>query len=298
MTSETNEDVSPTVSALPPDSALGPVELIVTDLDRTLGFYTDVLGLEVHGRAPGLAALGTGAEDVLVFRELRDARPQAEHAGIYHVALLYPSRLELARVATRIGSSGTPVSGLSDHGTHEAIYLPDPDGIGLELAADRARGEWPDPFFSAGPSPLDTRGLLAMTHGEKTPAVASEVRVGHVHLHVADAAAAMRFYRDVIGLAETADMLPQAGFTAFGDYHHHVAFNTWRGAGLPPAPADAVGMHHFTLELPDQAELDRLEARILAAGLEIEADQRGRIVRDPSGNALLIESSDGAPETG
>ncbi|UJA20381.1 hypothetical protein HJD18_09285 [Thermoleophilia bacterium SCSIO 60948] len=283
-----------TASTLPAASALGPVELLVSDLGRTVDFYTRVLGLDVHGRAGDVAALGSGEDDVLILRELPEAKPQGAHAGLFHVALLYPSRLELARVATRIAESETPVSGLSDHGTHEAIYLSDPDGIGLELAADRPRSEWPDPFFSAGPAPLDTRGLLAMTRGETVPARAEGVLVGHVHLHVADVAEAMRFYRDVIGFEETAD-LGQAGFVAFGGYHHHVAFNVWRGEGVPPAPDDAVGMHHFTLELPNAGELEALEARIADAGIEVEDDVRGRLVRDPSGNALLIESADGPP---
>lgn len=296
MSGETNITTHPTGSLLPAASSLGPVELIVSDLGRSADFYMQVVGLEVHGRAAEVAALGSGEDDVLILRELAGARAQGEHAGLFHVALLFPSRLELGRVAARIAHSETPVSGLSDHGTHEAIYLPDPDGIGLELAADRPRGEWPDPFFSAGPAPLDVRGLLAMTRDEPVPARADAVRVGHVHLHVADVAEAMRFYRDVVGFEETAD-LGQAGFVAFGGYHHHVAFNVWRGVGAPPPPADAVGMHHFTLELPDAGALAALEGRLAAAGFEVTDDVRGRLVRDPSGNALLIESADGRPDT-
>src|SRR5918998_5066408 len=132
---------------------LGPVHLTVTDLGRSTAFYEDVIGLPVRRGADGEASVG----DVLVLREEPGARPAGRHAGLYHVALLFPERIELARAGVRIALAGTPIQGASDHGTHEAIYLADPDGNGLELAADRPRGEWPDLGNIDGirPRPLD-----------------------------------------------------------------------------------------------------------------------------------------------
>jgi catechol 2,3-dioxygenase len=139
---------------------LGPTHLTVSDLDRSVAFYQDAIGLRVHRNEDGEAALGAGAEDVLVLHEEPGAQPAGRHAGLYHVALLYPSREELARALHRIVSTQTPVEGMSDHGTHEAIYLPDPDGNGLELAADRPREAWPAvEAYASGPQPLDVSAV-------------------------------------------------------------------------------------------------------------------------------------------
>ncbi|MBA2240931.1 MAG: VOC family protein [Solirubrobacterales bacterium] len=283
-----------TGSRLPAAARLGPVELIVTDLDRTLDFYSRVIGLHSHRREGAIAAMTSGGENVLIFHEQPEARRAGSHAGLFHVALLYPTRLELSRVARRVASSGSPVTGASDHGTHEAIYLSDPDGNGLELAADRPREQWPDvsdpAAYAAGPQPLDTQDLLRLTQGEQAPERADGVAVGHVHLHVADAAAALRFYRDVVGFDEMVSLLPSAAFVSAGGYHHHVAFNVWRGSGLPPAPPDAVGMRRFTLVLPGAADVAELRRRVVDAGLELESAQGGTLLRDPSGNALLVRA--------
>src|SRR4051794_18778301 len=128
---------------LPDTLALGPVHLTVSNLERSLDWYGAALGLRVHGRDGNTAELGDGTTTVLVLVEDQDAAPAGRHAGLYHYALLYPSREELARAAMRLAAQRTPVQGASDHGTHEAIYLPDPDGNGIELAADRPRERWP-----------------------------------------------------------------------------------------------------------------------------------------------------------
>jgi catechol 2,3-dioxygenase len=171
-------------------------------------------------------------------------------------------------VATR-----TPVEGMSDHGTHEAIYLPDPDGNGLELAADRPREAWPDVRgYAAGPQPLDAQDLYAQI-GEPSRH-AADVRTGHLHLHVADVAAAREFYRDEVGFDVMMEM-PTAVFLSHGGYHHHVAANVWRGPGVPPAPDDAVGLRHWTIVLEDGDDFA----------------EEG-LLRDPSGNAVLLTRGD------
>src|SRR5688500_16699699 len=130
---------------LPATLRLGAAHLTVSDLDRSVGFYQDALGLRQHRRDDAVAALGTGGEDLLVLHEEPGARPAGRHAGLYHFALLYPTREELARAVQRLAVTRTPISGASDHGVSEAIYLPDPDGNGIELYADRPRDAWPPP---------------------------------------------------------------------------------------------------------------------------------------------------------
>jgi catechol 2,3-dioxygenase len=272
---------------LAPNTRLGPVELTVTDLERSIRYYETSIGLQLHRREDGHAVLGAGAEDVLVLVEEPQARPAGRHAGLYHFCLLHPSRLELARAAQRLALTRTPVEGASDHGTHEAIYLPDPDGNGIELAADRPREQWPEPMFSGGgPDPLDVRGLLSLVGDTPEPPAtgAPGLSVGHVHLHVGDLAATVAFYRDVVGFELQFEM-PSAAFLSAGGYHHHVGVNTWRGVGVPPAPDNAVGLRRFTVLLRDDAELDALRAR---AGEAAQDGTRELLLRDPAGNAVLF----------
>ena len=277
---------------LAPETRLGPVELTVTDLERSLRYYETSIGLQLHERDGSRAALGAGGEDVVVLVEQPDARPAGRHAGLYHFCLLHPSRLELARAAQRLALTRTPITGASDHGTHEAIYLPDPDGNGIELAADRPRAEWPEPIFTAGgPDPLDVHGLLSLVAAEPEPPpyVAPGLSVGHVHLHVGDLAAAIRFYRDVVGF-ELRFAMPSAAFLSAGGYHHHVGVNTWRGESVPPVPEGAVGLRRFTVILRDAAELAALRGRVESAGAASEETPAGLLLRDPAGNALLLRA--------
>ena len=292
--STTVPSASPTgpSAALADATRLGDVHLTVTDLERSLAFYEDAIGLRVHRRDGAVAALGAGAEDLVVLHEDAAARPAGRHGGLYHVALLYPTREELARVAIRLAITRVPIQGASNHGTHEAIYLPDPDGNGLELAADFPREQWPDisspEGYGSGPAPLDLDSLLATVAGEDPAAHAAPgLAVGHVHLHVGDLDAATRFYRDGLGFAVMTD-LGTAVFVSAGGYHHHVGINVWRGRGVPPVPADAVGLRHWTLVVADAVELAAVRARLQAIGVPVEDRDTGLLARDPSGTAVLV----------
>jgi catechol 2,3-dioxygenase len=285
---------TPSVPAatLPPALRLGPTHLTVTDLDRSVRFYEDAIGLQLRRREDGVAALGAGGEDLLVLVEQPDARRAGAHAGLYHVALLHPSRLELARAAQRLLAARTSISGASDHGISEAIYLSDPDGNGLELAADRPRERWGDLSDPAtiGPAPLDLQDLLSLVDGEPVRAHADPgLAIGHVHLHVGDIERGLRFYRDVLGF-EPMTVFPSAAFMAAGGYHHHIAINTWRGGGASPAPANAVGLRHWTVVIDEDA-LAALRERARAAGLGPEQRDDGLLLRDPWDNAALFTNA-------
>jgi catechol 2,3-dioxygenase len=276
---------------------VGAVELTVTDLDRSIGWYEASLGLRQHRRDGDVAALGGGGEDLVVLHEDRSARPAGRHAGLYHYALLYPTREELGRAGLRLAATRTPIQGASDHGTHEAIYLPDPDGIGIELAWDRARELWPDISgpggYGAGPAPLDIEGLLGTVAGEGVTAQADPgLRMGHVHLHVGDLPVATRFYRDGLGFQVMTD-LGSAVFVSAGGYHHHVGFNVWQGQGAPPAPADAVGLRHWTLLADGAGEVEAIRRRLSDIGAAVQERADGLLAADPSGVAVLVVDGGG-----
>jgi catechol 2,3-dioxygenase len=275
---------------LPAGLRLGAVHLTVTELDRSIRFYERAIGLRTHSRGDGDAALGAGGEDLLVLVERSDARPAGRHAGLYHFALLHHSRADLARAMRRLIDTQTPISGASDHGISEAIYLPDPDGNGIELAADRPRERWGDlrDPTTIGPEPLDLQGLLAVVEGEDPqPRAPQELVVGHVHLHVGDIESALAFWRDTVGF-EVKTRFPSAAFISAGGYHHHLGLNTWRGEGVPPAPDDAVGLRHWTIVLEDAAQVAGVRERVAQTGAELEERPGGFLTRDPWRNAVVF----------
>jgi catechol 2,3-dioxygenase len=278
-------------AVLPATLRLGPVHLTVSDLDRSVAFYQDSLGLRGQRREDAVAALGAGGEDLVVLHEEPGARHAGRHAGLYHYALLFPSREELARAVQRLAATRTPIDGASDHGVSEAIYLSDPDENGIELYADRSRDAWPPPapgervgMFTRA---LDLDDLLETVAAEAPARHAGEgLAVGHVHLHVGDLDAARAFYGDVIGF-ETMASLPSALFLGAGGYHHHRGANTWRGEGVGPVPAGTVGLREWTLVLEPDA-LAALRARLAAAGLG-----DGDVVDDPWGIRLRLVAAPG-----
>ena len=283
---------APRVDAAPALHAtlrLGAVHLTVSRLGQSVEWYGRALGLRVHSHDVDRAELGDDRQTVLVLEEDPQARPAGRHAGLYHYALLYPSREELARAALRLSATRTPIDGASDYRTHEAIYLPDPDGNGIELAADRPREAWPrDLGYARGPAPLDFEALMATIAGEEPLAQVGEgLRIGHLHLHVGDVEEGLRFYRDVLGFELQAN-LATAAFVSAGGYHHHLGFNVWRGRGVGPAPEHTAGLRHWTIVLPAAVDVAAVRERVERAGLTAQPLDDGFVVRDPWEIALAV----------
>jgi catechol 2,3-dioxygenase len=281
---------------LPAALRLGPVHLTVRDVGGAVAWYERALGLVARRDGP-IAELGAGAESVVVLHEDPEALPARRHAGLYHYALLYPHREGLAHAAMRLAAAQAGIQGASDHGTHEAIYLADVEGNGIELAADRPRAEWPSGlgYAHGRPAPLDFAALLATATGGSPPSTVPEgLRVGHVHLHVGEVDRALAFYRDVLGFEEQAN-LGSAAFVSAGGYHHHLAFNVWRGHGVPPLPAHALGLRFWTVELPTAADVAAVKERVSAAGATVEPIDGGFSTRDAweIAVAFLSTTSDG-----
>jgi catechol 2,3-dioxygenase len=281
---------------LPTGIALGPAHLIVSDLDRSLPWYTQALGLTLVERTDDTARLGSiGGPVVIELTQDRAATRAGRTAGLYHVALNM-SRLELSRMVRRIVQAKAAIQGASDHGTHEAIYLPDPDGNGFELAADRPRSQWPDWNDNPGsiqPQPLDLESLFAESGDGEVPAQAEGVFTGHLHLTVGDIEQGLTHYRDTVGFG-LKFMMPTAAFVSADDYHHHLGFNTWNGVGVGPAPDHTAGLRHWTLELPTEADVTALEARLAAANAATSRDAAGALFApDPWGITMRVVAPSG-----
>jgi len=212
--------------------------------------------------------------------------------GLYHFAVLVPTRLELAQSLRRFVDTTTPMQGFADHGVSEALYLADPDGNGIEVYRDRPKSEWPtvDGRLQMGTAPLDVEGLLEELgdHPDPWAGLASHTRIGHVHLHVSHLPDAEQFYVQALGF----DLMQRYGhaalFVSAGGYHHHVGLNTWIGEGAPPPPHGAIGLRHFVLRLPAASALDEVAGRLRDASIAVESLGRGLLVRDPSDNAILL----------
>jgi catechol 2,3-dioxygenase len=282
------------------------VHLTVGDLDRQIEFYLQVIGLQLHWRDNGRAGLGAGHEDLLRLTESREARRVPRTTGMYHFAILLPDRRELARAIARLFSlryTNFP----TDHVMTKTTYLDDPEGNNIELYADTpedgtfefVNGEmiarWADGRPSDGREPLDVQALfrhLAPEDRLDTPAPPGTT-IGHVHLYVADLAASMRFYHEVIGFDNKGIAGAfRMGMVSAGGYHHHIGFNIWVGEGAPPPPPGSLGLRYFSVVLPDQEALGRVVENIRTAGVSMEQTENGLLVRDPSANALVLADNE------
>jgi len=240
------------MALLPGDAHIGAVTLRVRNLVRSLHFYREVLGFRELARSGPSASLGTAAGRTLVTLEERpgaSSRPRRS-AGLFHVAVLVPSRAALGASLRRLIEREWPLSGVADHLVSEALYLDDPDGLGLEIYRDRPRDTWQrhgDEVVMAT-DPLDIEGLV-QEPGADQPwnGLQPRTAIGHVHLQVPHLDAAERFYCEGVGLTPTLRRYPGALFVSAGGYHHHLGLNTWAGVGVPPPPADAVGLRQFTI---------------------------------------------------
>jgi len=288
----------------PPDQTrISQVHLRTTRLERALDFYSGVLGLKASHEPGGQAVLSALAEKpgLLVLNEDRNALPRMPQSiGLYHFALRYVTRNDLAHAYRRAVKAGYPVAGASDHGVSEAIYLSDPDGNGVELYADRPRSQWrwQNGQVAMVTTPLDLENLLA-TIPDKPSTVNQlpHADLGHIHLHVKDLAAAERFYNEFLGLAVTQRSYPGALFFGAGGYHHHIGVNVWAGKTAPPA--NSVGLVSYRLEVPIAEILYCLSHRAPLLGYETQTKLREGgnpilQIRDLNGNWLEVQPSKSA----
>ncbi|MDP1849465.1 MAG: VOC family protein [Solirubrobacteraceae bacterium] len=283
--------IGPAHGEIAPATTVGAVHLTVSDLDRSLDHYRDTVGLSVLEAGAGRASLGVGARELLVLTEEPGARPAFGYTGLFHFALLLGQRADLARWLAHAARDRVRLTGLSDHFVSEALYLDDPDGHGIEIYWDRPREVWEgqvaDRLTTVRLDVDSLLGELADPAAEPFDGLTDETVMGHVHLRVADVGQTVAFYRDVLGFGLMAQLGNQAAFLAAGGYHHHLGANTWESRGAGPPPPGLAALRHATIVLPDDAERERLLARADEAG-RVEETGDGPIVRDPSGNALVL----------
>jgi catechol 2,3-dioxygenase len=273
---------------------MGAVRLNVADLDRAQRFYEQAIGLRGFDGAADLVRLGADGRRAIVELVGRPDAPRRPSGatGLFHLAILVPSRAELARTLRRVTDAGWRLTGASDHLVSEALYHRDPEGNGIEIYRDRPREQWryENEQLQMDTLPLDLDGVL----GELDPVdtepngLPTGTRIGHVHLNVAELSASEDFYVGLLGFEVTVRGYPGALFFAAGGYHHHVGVNTWGGEGAAAPPPGSLGLSWFEIALPGAEPLEQTEQRLRAAGFETQGGGEGLRVADPSGNRILL----------
>jgi len=285
-------------TSIDPSTTVGAVALTVTDTARSRAFYERAIGLVGSEQEDGTVALGPPGGPVLVELRGDSTAPALDRraTGLFHLAILHPSRRDLAMALARLAEARWPLDGASDHLVSEALYLSDPDGNGIELYHDRPREEWryEEGQLQMSTLPLNLDSLISAMAGEDLagrPTVAAGTRMGHVHLQVSDLASAERFYSGVLGFDVVVRGYPGALFVSAGGYHHHIGLNTWHSAGSGPPASGAVGLRSFEVLLPGPHALEAVLDRVRDGGLATEpGPDGGALVRDPSGNGVLLRT--------
>ncbi|MBM3180897.1 MAG: glyoxalase [Chloroflexi bacterium] len=303
MTIQTNSPVQKDFS-IHPATKMGHVSLTIASLENQILFYEKAMGFKLHWREGNKAGLGAGGADLLRLTEEPDLKKYRGVTGLYHFAVLFPNRRELARAVARL-SALKYRNHPTDHIMTKTTYLDDPEGNGIELYCESPEDgtfiienndfvtRRTDGTLSSGREPLDVEALFShLKEDDKLDdPLPLETRVGHVHLHVRNVQEAVDFYHgmigfDVMGMSSTF----QAAFISAGGYHHHLGLNAWQGEGAPPPQTDAVGLRYFTIDLPNQKALDDVIERINKAGIPSNQIEEGLLLYDPSQNGVMLRT--------
>ena len=286
--------INPPGFRLPEETHIGKVRLQVSDLSRSVSYYETVLGLRVIDRNENSARLGPVDEDVVILElnEKPGARQVSRRGllGLYHFAVLLPDRASLGSFIVHLSEIGA-YAGMSDHFVSEALYLTDPDGLGIEVYADRARSSWvvEDRQLAMTTKPLDVNSVVASAQGKKWSGAPRGTRIGHVHFYVGDIDDAAEFYHKGLGLDKIVWNYPGALFMSAGGYHHHVGVNTW-ASGSPVATEDDAKLVDWELKLPNAESVDAAAKSLEDAGFDVTRDDSTASARDKWGIQLRLVS--------
>lgn len=271
---------------------VGHVKIKVQDLQRSLQYYQEVIGFQILEQTDTSAKLTTdGKSSVLSLEQPDNALPKkGKTTGLYHFALLLPSRSDLANIVRHFAQIGIRI-GSSDHLVSEALYLSDPDGNGIEIYADRPASvwSWVNGEVQMTVDPLNFEDLLAENQQATWTGLPADTVMGHIHLHVSELKKTEEFYTKGLGFEVVNRFGTRALFISTGKYHHHIGLNTWNGVGAPPPPAKGVGLESFTLILPSDEVRRQVVSALKQIGVPVVEDGDAWVTTDPSGNRILLQ---------
>lgn len=279
----------------PPIGFVSQVTLQVIDLEKSVYFYKNVLRMKVDQYDANAAHLSANGRDTLIslIKLENGVKKQSGRTGLYHFALLLPNRKELGKILQHFIDQKVPLQGASDHGISEAVYLTDPEGNGIEIAADTDPSTWKwvngqlDVFSDNGP--MDVRDVL--NHADKEPYLNlhEDTIVGHIHLHGSELKNTRRFYEEGLNMDVVIDLPRQALFFSYGNYHHHLAVNVWNGIGAPKPASNSVGLGHYEIVLPIHVSMDQIKKNLTRLNFDFKDTDHKIFTQDPSGNSIIIK---------
>ncbi|HZH58135.1 MAG TPA: VOC family protein [Metabacillus sp.] len=274
-----------------PNVYVSKVNLKVLDLQRSLAFYQDVIGFQILEQSEKRATFTTdGKSALLEIEQPNDVIPkQPRTTGLYHFAILLPTRSDLGSVLKHLLKLKYPLQGGSDHLVSEALYLADPDGNGIEIYVDRSptQWNWKNGEVEMSTDPIDVEGLLAEGHDEWSKLPEGTI-MGHIHLHVSELEKTKEFYCQGLGFEIVCMYGNQALFISTGRYHHHIGLNIWNGIGAPQPSENSVGLIDYTLVYPSENEREKVSQRLKEKGFHVTAKETGYVTTDPSGNKIIL----------
>ncbi|NRD77095.1 VOC family protein [Bacillus sp. BRMEA1] len=275
-----------------PISFVGNVELKVQNLKRSLAFYQDVIGFKILEESERIAHLTVDGKTTLVSMEQPEnvIPKQRRTTGLYHFALLLPTRADLGKILKHFIQIGYPLQGASDHLVSEAIYLADPDGNGIEIYVDRdsSQWDWQNNEVVMSTEPLNVESVLADGQGESWEGLPAGTLMGHIHLHVSELKRTEEFYIKGLGFEVVSRYGTQALFISSGKYHHHIGLNTWNGIGAPKPSENSVGLQSFTLILPSEEARMNIVTNLKNIGAIVTEENGSFASTDPSGNRIYL----------
>jgi catechol 2,3-dioxygenase len=282
-------------NSIHPQTSIGAVYLKVSDLKRSVQFYQDVVGFKILSENEQKVELTTnGHSPLLVLEKIPNAviLPRKNTTGLYHFAILVPTRKDLSLSVRNLIKHNLHV-GQADHLVSEALYIADPENNGIEIYVDRPRNEWAyseNGEVRMAVDPIDWQGLIDEAGDAEWSGLAEGTVMGHIHLHVADLKAAEQFYCGILGFNIMAQMANSALFLSAGGYHHHLGMNIWAGIGAPQPPDNAAGLRYYTIVLPDKAALEEVLTKLRNADITVELLGESWFVQDPSKNGIVLVS--------
>jgi catechol 2,3-dioxygenase len=284
--------IRPKEYRLPEATRLGRVRLQVADLARSVAFYEKVLGFRAIRRTNDSVSLGAHGDDreIVHLHQLTGARsvPKRGLLGLYHFAILLPDRASLGRFVAHLAEIGA-YAGMSDHFVSEAVYLTDPDGLGIEVYSDRPRDAWryDERQLQMATNPLDVEDLIRAAGGERWSGMPAGTVLGHVHLYVDDIAKAEAFYHDALGFDKVVWSYPGALFMSAGGYHHHLGTNTW-ARGAPPATDVDARLLEWEIVVPTKRDAEEAARHVQTAGYPVKEENGEWVLTDPWGTSLRL----------
>ncbi|UPK45257.1 VOC family protein [Paenibacillus pabuli] len=282
---------------IPATTHLGEVSLRISNLDRSIQFYTEVVGLKLLERSDKVATLSAdGKQSLLRLEQLANAvtMPVRSTSGLYHFAILLPDRKSLGLALRNLAESGIEI-GQGDHLVSEAFYISDPDQNGIEIYADRPRDTWKrdaDNNYIMSSDPVDVDSLFALAANEPWQGLPAGTVIGHVHFHVRSLEESRRFYTGVLGFDIVGNFANMSAlFVSAGGYHHHIGLNIWAGTGAPVNPDNATGIDYFTIIYEGKEQLEQAVEQLRQSNTSIEQQGNDWFTIDPQNIRIRLTTT-------